>query len=95
MAAWIQKLDPDAFWAYHSSSAPVEAIYNFWAYFLPIQRGMPQNCSTDLLRISEHVDTVLESKNETAIHQLKDMFGLAKVEYNDDFAMYERPVPGN
>ncbi|KAK0652468.1 putative serine peptidase [Cercophora newfieldiana] len=87
LAAWTQKLDPDAFWAYHSSSAPVEAIYNFWSYFLPIQRGMPQNCSNDLLRISAHVDSVLESKNETAIHHLKDMFGLAKVEYDDDFAI--------
>jgi len=87
LAAWTQKLDPDAFWAYHSSSAPVHAIYNFWAYFLPIQRGMPQNCSTDLLRISKHVDEVLGRKNRTEIHHLKDMFGLAEVEYDDDFAM--------
>ncbi|KAK0619056.1 putative serine peptidase [Immersiella caudata] len=86
LVAWTRKFDPDAFWAYHSSSAPVEAIYNFWAYYIPIQRGMPQNCSKDLLLISEHVDNVIESKNETAIHELKDMFGLATVEYHDDFA---------
>ncbi|KAK4443213.1 putative serine peptidase [Podospora aff. communis PSN243] len=93
LVAWTQKLDPDAFWAYHSSSAPVEAIYNFWQYFIPIQRGMPQNCSKDLLLISEHLDNVIESKNETAIHELKDMFGLADVEYHDDFAVAVGGIP--
>jgi len=49
---------------------------------------MPKNCSADLLRISEHVDKVLESKNQSEIYRLKDMFGLAEVVHDDDFASY-------
>jgi hypothetical protein len=31
------QLAPNVFWAYHASSGPVEAIYDFWSYFYPIQ----------------------------------------------------------
>lgn len=87
LAAWTNKLVPDAFWAYHSSSGPVQAIYDYWSYFLPIHRGMPKNCSREFERIADHIDKVIERNNETEIYNLKDMFGLAGLEHHDDFGM--------
>jgi len=64
----------------------VEAIYNYWGYYLPIQRGMPKNCSADLSRIVRHVDRVIDSKNKRELQALQDMFGLGGLEHADDFA---------
>jgi len=86
LAAWVHKLAPGAFWAYHASSGPVHAVYNYWSYFLPIHRGMPKNCSADLQAIADHMDRLIERNNRTEMRQLKDMFGLADVEHDDDFA---------
>ncbi|KAK0716778.1 serine carboxypeptidase S28 [Lasiosphaeria miniovina] len=86
LAAWTEKLSPGTFWAYHASSAPVQLVDDYWSYFLPIQKGMPKNCSTDISRIVEHVDNVLDSKNETAICDLKKRFGLDELGHADDFA---------
>ena len=33
----LLQLSPGTFWATHSSSGPVEAIYDYWQYFHPIQ----------------------------------------------------------
>jgi dipeptidyl aminopeptidase/acylaminoacyl peptidase len=86
LAAWIAKLSPGTFWAYHSSSAPVEAIYDYWGYFLPIQNGMPKNCSADFIRIFDHIDNVLASANNSEIFVLKEKFGLEQLPHDDDFA---------
>jgi hypothetical protein len=48
LAAWTESTSPATFWAYHASSATVEAISDYWQYFVPIQEGMPANCSKDL-----------------------------------------------
>ena len=45
LSAWTASVAPGTFWAYHASSAPVEAIYDYWQYFQPVQDGMPKNCS--------------------------------------------------
>ncbi|KAK5659863.1 hypothetical protein OQA88_13326 [Cercophora sp. LCS_1] len=87
LAAWTNKLAPDAFWAYHSSSGPVQAVFDFWSYFIPIHRGMPKNCSADLERVADHIDKTIAENNKTEIHNLKDLFGLADLEYHDDFAI--------
>ncbi|KAK3326755.1 serine carboxypeptidase S28 [Apodospora peruviana] len=86
LAAWMEKLAPGTFWAYHASSGPVQAVYDYWSYFLPIQRGMPANCSADISLIVDYVDSVLDKKNETETAKLKDMFGLGEVVHDDDFA---------
>jgi hypothetical protein len=46
---------------------------------------MPQNCSKDISLVIDYMDKILEGDNETAIYELKEMFGLASVEHNDDF----------
>ncbi|KAK1982254.1 serine carboxypeptidase S28 [Colletotrichum cereale] len=86
LAAAIAKLAPGTIWAYHASSAPVEATYDYWSYFLPIQQGMPKNCSRDYERIIEHVDAVLTNGTKGEIHALKKKFGMQDVTHDDDFA---------
>lgn len=54
--------------------------------YSPVQQGMPQNCSVDLSRIVEHVDTTVNSGNTTAIKELQAMFALQDLEHADDFA---------
>jgi hypothetical protein len=101
LSAWTESTSPGTFWAYHASSAPVEAIDDYvsvrkmcyhnptniiqWQYFAPVQEGMPQNCSKDISLVIDYMDKILEGDNETAIYELKESFGLASVEHNDDF----------
>ncbi|KAL1968061.1 hypothetical protein VTN77DRAFT_2191 [Rasamsonia byssochlamydoides] len=86
LAAWTESTSPGTFWAYHSSSAPVEAIYDYWQYFVTVQQGLPANCSKDVSLVVDYVDSILQSGNATAKQQLKDLFGLGELEHDDDFA---------
>lgn len=47
---------------------------------------MPKNCSADVTLVIDHIDKVLTKGTAAEIHALKDMFGLASLEHNDDFA---------
>lgn len=87
LAAWLQKFEPGVFWASHASSAPVQAVYDDWNYFTPIEKGMPQNCSDDALLIADHITAVYARSSKTEMHELQDMFGLAEVDHFDDFAV--------
>ena len=86
LAAWTASTDPGTFWAYHASSAPVQALSDFWSYNLPIQEGMPQNCSKDVSRVIDYVDNILEYGNHANKTALKSLFGLQKLHHDDDFA---------
>jgi hypothetical protein len=80
LAAWTKSTAPGVFWAYHASSAPVEAIVDYWQYFVPVQEGMPKNCSTDISLVIAHIDSVFETGTEDEKCALKDMFGLDGLE---------------
>ncbi|OKL62721.1 hypothetical protein UA08_01895 [Talaromyces atroroseus] len=84
-AGWVAATLPGTFWAYHASSAPVEAIWNYWQYFVPIQERLPQNCSTDLVNVMGYIDGILTGSNETAKQDLKNSFLLGDLR-DDDFA---------
>lgn len=86
LAAWTSQIDPGTYWAYHASSAVVEAIFNFFEYFHPIEESIPRNCSSDIKAVVNYVDYVLSSGTEDDICKLKELFGLGMVEHNDDFA---------
>ncbi|KAI9742271.1 MAG: hypothetical protein M1818_004171 [Claussenomyces sp. TS43310] len=86
LAAWTESTLPGTFWAYHASSAPVEAIFDYWQYFYPVQDGMPANCSRDVSVVIDHVDEVLTTGTAEEKNALKAMFGLEGVEHADDFA---------
>lgn len=49
---------------------------------------MPQNCSADMSRIADHVDSVINGGNTTAIKELQGMFAMQDLEHADDFAEY-------
>jgi hypothetical protein len=86
LAAWIEKLAPGTLWAYHGSSGPVQAVYDYWQYFYPIQQGMPQNCSRDFAAVIDHVDGVLSHGSKKEKRELKTMFGVEALEHDDDAA---------
>ncbi|KAJ6781767.1 hypothetical protein PWT90_08825 [Aphanocladium album] len=84
LAAWINKLYPGTFWAYHAVSAVVQPIADYWQYYVPIEAAMPRNCSKDLKLAINHVDEILSSGNQTRRNKLKAKFGLPGLE-DDDF----------
>ncbi|KEY70524.1 hypothetical protein S7711_02687 [Stachybotrys chartarum IBT 7711] len=86
LAAWIERLAPGTFWAYHGSSGPLEAIYDYWQYFYPIQQGMPRNCSSDFEAIIDHVDRVFTHGSRKEKLALKESFGVEELEHDDDAA---------
>ncbi|KAF7899663.1 hypothetical protein EAF00_003999 [Botryotinia globosa] len=85
LSAWTEATSPGTFWAYHASSAPVQAIDDYWQYFYPVQDGMPKNCSKDVSLVIDYMDNVLTHGNKSAVTALKTKFGLESVKHNDDF----------
>lgn len=47
---------------------------------------MPANCSADVALVVDYVDGVLLNGTAEAKGALKEKFGLAGLEYDDDFA---------
>lgn len=88
LSAWTAKLAPGAFWAYHATSAPVQAIYDFWQFFSPIRAGMPQNCSSDLAAITAYIDDAASTWPPDKLAGFKDEWGLAALPNKIDFASY-------
>ncbi|KAI5357330.1 putative peptidase S28, alpha/Beta hydrolase [Septoria linicola] len=85
LSAWTASVDPGTLWAYHASSAPVQAVSDYWGYFLPIQENMPKNCSKDVSLVIDHMDNILTTGSADEQHALKAKFGMQDVEHNDDF----------
>lgn len=46
---------------------------------------MAQNCSTDVIKVIDYMDSILQSNDTEAKQALKEQFGLAGVEHDDDF----------
>lgn len=85
LSAWTESVAPGTYWAYHASSAPVQAISNYWAYFLPVQEGMAKNCSKDVNLVIDYMDNILNNGSASEVKQLKSMFMMEDIEHNDDF----------
>jgi hypothetical protein len=64
LAGWTSIIDPGTFWAYHASSAVVEAIYDFYPYFDAVERAIPLNCSNDLKAVISYIDGVFADGNK-------------------------------
>ncbi|KAH6680540.1 putative serine protease K12H4.7 [Halenospora varia] len=84
LAAWTESTSPGTFWAYHASSAPVEAIYDYWQYFTPVQEGMPKNCSKDLSLVIDYMDNVWRRGSAADQLALKKKFGMEFLEHPED-----------
>ncbi|KAK4642866.1 hypothetical protein QC761_401260 [Podospora bellae-mahoneyi] len=93
LATWLSRLEEKegeegkerAFFAYYGSSAVVEAIGDFWQYFVPVLEAMPKNCTRDVERVVEFADEVLGGGTEGEKEGLKEKFGLGGLE-DEDFA---------
>lgn len=85
IVAWINKLYPGTFWAYHSSSGVVQPIADYWQYFQPIDAALPRNCSKDLKLAIKQLDKMMDSRDAAGRTALKSKFGLGNLA-DDDFA---------
>ncbi|KAK0733165.1 serine carboxypeptidase S28-domain-containing protein [Lasiosphaeria miniovina] len=85
LAGWSAALDPGTIWAYHGTSGVVEAIGDFWQYFVPVQEATPQNCSRDLSATIDSIDLVLKLGTPKQKHDLKQKFLLTDLT-DADFA---------
>ncbi|MDF2435135.1 MAG: hypothetical protein JWP44_4766, partial [Mucilaginibacter sp.] len=85
LAGWIAAKDPGTFWAYHGTSGVVEAVGDFWQYFVPVMEAAPQNCTKDLTAVIEYIDAVLLHGSLKQKQKLKAKFMLDGLE-DADFA---------
>ena len=65
------------------TSAPVEAVTNYWDYFYQVQLGMPTNCSKDVNLVIDYIDNFLMTGDKSEKASLKEMFGLSAFEDDD------------
>ncbi|KAH8830287.1 serine carboxypeptidase S28-domain-containing protein [Flagelloscypha sp. PMI_526] len=80
LVSWARHIKPDLFWIGYSSSGVVTAINDFWGYFEPIRLNMAK------LAVITYVDKVFTGKNQTAIQELKENWGLGDMTHLDDVA---------
>lgn len=86
LTAWTEATTkPSVMWAYYASSAVVQTIGNYWSYFLTEVENMPQNCSTDISLVVEHLDIIGETGSLQEQAKTKQLFGLGGVAHWDDF----------
>ena len=83
LAGWLAALKPGTFWAYHGTSGVVEAVGDFWQYFVPVQEATPKNCSRDLSAVIDYIDYVLEHGSTAQKAKLKSKFLLEELEDAD------------
>ncbi|KAF8207136.1 serine carboxypeptidase S28-domain-containing protein [Mycena galopus ATCC 62051] len=86
LAGYVKHTFPNLFYASYGTSGPVQAISNYYGYFLPVAAGAPQNCSTDMKAVITHWDTVMSTGTEKEQRELLSIFGLQNVTHVVDAA---------
>ncbi|KAK4129134.1 hypothetical protein N657DRAFT_660587 [Parathielavia appendiculata] len=93
LGSWIERFHPGVFYAYHLSSATVEANTDNWYYYDTIRKGIDSyrkdtSCSLALTEVVEFVDSFLLASpvNSTEVDALKQLFGATFPIADDDFA---------
>lgn len=59
-----------------------------WQYFVPIQNGMPKNCSKDVTLVVDYMDDVFKKGTASEQLALKQKFGLEYLTHADDVMGY-------
>ena len=95
-AAHMRVLYPDLIFGAIASSAVVAAIEEFPDYMYPISRGAQQDCAQAIQSAVAWIDRIVapepwlgqhqRKQDKKKVAQLKDLFGLAKLENTADFA---------
>ncbi|KAK0734689.1 serine carboxypeptidase S28-domain-containing protein [Lasiosphaeria miniovina] len=98
LGSWIEHFHPGAFFAFHLSSATVEANSNNWYYYDAIREGINSKrndtasvsggCSLAFSNVVKFVDSFLlaPTRNATQVDALKQFFGATFPIEDDDFA---------
>ncbi|KAJ7650700.1 peptidase S28 [Roridomyces roridus] len=93
LSAYVKHTFPDLFWASYATSAPVQAISDFYGYFLPVVAGGPQNCTNDMKAVITHWDSVMSTGTEEDQRALMTVFGLQNVTHTVDAASALQEAP--
>lgn len=89
--AFLRKLYPEVYYGAIGSSAVVEAIYDYWRYYMPIAEYGPKDCiETTQTFVSMFDKIAIESPKKADV--LKAAFGLQNLTSIQDF-MYTLTLP--
>ncbi|KAI8946631.1 peptidase S28 [Xylaria longipes] len=86
LSAFTKKTYPQTFWGAISSSGVIHGQVEYPQWYDPIQKLAPQDCVASINDIVDKIDVVVESKNQAAIKELKQIFGLSALTDIRDFA---------
>ena len=86
LSAFTKKKYADTFHGAISSSGTIHAQLEYPQWYNPIQLLAPRDCVASINDIVDKMDSLVKSKNNAAIQQLKELFGLSALEDIRDFA---------
>ncbi|TGJ78677.1 hypothetical protein E0Z10_g10096 [Xylaria hypoxylon] len=86
LSAFTIKTYPKTFYGAISSSGVIHGQLEYPQWYDPIQKLAPQDCVGSINDIVDKIDSLVQSNNQAAIHQLKDIFGLTALKDIRDFA---------
>ena len=86
LSAFTMKKYGDTIYAGIASSAVIHGQVNYPQWYDPIQLLAPQDCVASVNNIVDKIDSLVESKQDTAVEQLKEIFGLSALTDIRDFA---------
>ncbi|KAL9605349.1 MAG: hypothetical protein Q9179_001442 [Wetmoreana sp. 5 TL-2023] len=92
--AFLRVQYPEVYYGTISSSGVTEAIWDFWEYYEPVRKYGPPDCIDKQTKLINVADNILRN-NTKYISQLKSVFGLEGITYDDDFAqVLSYPIGG-
>ncbi|KAF8810219.1 peptidase S28 [Phlegmacium glaucopus] len=92
-AAHMKILYPDIVWGAIASSAVTHASLENWQYMDIIREAADSKCSDHIVNSISTIDSILSSAPSFFKRQLKNLFGLADLEHDEDFAsVLENPL---
>jgi hypothetical protein len=74
-------------WGGIASSGTIHAQKEYPEWYTPVQKYGPQDCISRINAIVDKIDYLIETKQEEAVQQLKEIFGLGALNDLRDFAM--------
>ncbi|KAI0205619.1 peptidase S28 [Astrocystis sublimbata] len=86
LSAFTKKKYPKTFYGAISSSGVIHGQLEYPEWYAPIQKLAPQDCVASVNDIVDKIDVVVQSNDQAAIKQLKDVFGLGALKDIRDFA---------
>ena len=86
LSAFTVKTYNETFYAGISSSGVIHGQLNYPQWYDPIQLYAPQDCVASINNIVDKIDSLVASNQDSAISELKSIFGLSALTDIRDFA---------